>query len=158
MKAFACAAVVLMGGLFCLADHNKDKARAIAALLEDFHDAASKAEGERYFGHFAPNAVFFGTDPSERWTLSEFRTYAGDRFREGTGWTYHTRDRNVFIADDGTTAWFDEVMHNAKYGDCRGTGVLIKIDDRWRIAQYNLTIPIPNEIALDVVEMIRGGT
>ncbi len=128
---------------------------AVAAVLDDFHDAASEGDGERYFSHFAPDAVFFGTDATERWTLSEFRAYALKRFEQGTSWTYHPRARHVFLAADGDTAWFDEVLVNEKYGQCRGTGVLVRLDGQWRIAQYNLTIPIPNEIALDVVEMIR---
>ncbi len=129
--------------------------RAVATVLDDFHDAASEGDGERYFSHFAPDAVFFGTDATERWTLSEFRAYALKRFEQGTSWTYHPRARHVFLAADGDTAWFDEVLVNETYGQCRGTGVLVRLDGRWRIAQYNLTIPIPNEIALDVVEMIR---
>ena len=128
----------------------------VAAVLDDFHDAASKGDGVRYFSHFAPEAVFLGTDATERWTLSEFRQYALQRFEAGTSWTYHPRDRHVFLSADGRTAWFDEVVVNAKYGACRGTGVLIELDGDWRIAQYNLTIPIPNAIALDVVEMIRA--
>ncbi len=129
---------------------------AVAAVLDDFHDAASKGDGGRYFSHFAPEAVFFGTDETERWTLSQFRAYALERFEAGTSWTYHPRDRHVFLSADRRTAWFDEVVVNAKYGACRGTGVLVDIDGHWRIAQYNLTIPIPNDIALDVVEMIRA--
>ena len=129
---------------------------AIAAVLDDFHDAASKGDGKRYFSHFAPDAVFLGTDASERWTLPEFRAYALTRFEQGTSWTYHPRDRHVFIGAGGRTAWFDEVAVNATYGECRGTGVLVYLDGAWRIAQYNLTIPIPNEIALEVVGMIRG--
>ena len=59
-------------------------------------------------------------------------------------------------ASDQPRPWFDEVAVNAKYGECRGTGVLVHLDGAWRIAQYNLSIPIPNEIALEVVGMIRG--
>ncbi len=129
---------------------------AIAAVLDDFHDAASMGDGKRYFSHFAPDAVFLGTDATERWTLPEFRAYALTRFEQGTSWTYHPRDRHVSIGAGGHTAWFDEVAVNAKYGECRGTGVLVHLDGAWRIAQYNLTIPIPNEIALEVVGMIRG--
>ena len=128
----------------------------ITAVLDDFHDAASKGDGERYFSHFAPGAVFLGTDATERWTLEEFREYALTRFEQGTSWTYQPRDRQVFIGAGGHTAWFDEVVVNATYGECRGTGVLVHLDGAWRIAQYNLSIPIPNEIALQVVGMIRG--
>ncbi len=132
-----------------------DHPAAVAAVLDTLHDAASKADGKRYFGCFAPDAVFFGTDATERWTIDQFRAYAQARFDQGTGWTYHPRKRHIFLSHDRETAWFDEVLHNAKYGECRGTGVLVKRDGGWKIAQYNLTIPIPNEIALEVVERIR---
>ena len=132
-----------------------DDAVAIAHVLDQLHDAAAKADGVRYFNLFAPNAVFLGTDATERWPIDEFRTYAMKRFETGIGWTYHVRERHVYLDDDANTAWFDEVLHNDKYGECRGTGVLVKLAGAWKIVQYNLTIPIPNEIALDVVEMIR---
>ena len=132
-----------------------DDAVAIAHVLDQLHDAAAEADGVRSFNLFAPNAVFLGTDATERWPIDEFRSYAMKRFETGIGWTYHVRERHVYLDDDANTAWFDEVLHNDKYGECRGTGVLVKLKGAWKIVQYNLTIPIPNEIALDVVEMIR---
>ena len=67
---------------------------AVAAILDDFHDAASRADGDRYFGHFAPDGVFLGTDPAERWTVTEFRKYAEPHFSSagggGGGHTYHS--------------------------------------------------------------------
>ena len=132
------------------------RARAVALVLDDFHDAASRADEPRYFAHFAPEGVFLGTDGSERWDVPAFRAYAHPHFAQGKGWTYRATARNVQLAPDGNVAWFDEVLENASYGPCRGTGVLRRIDGRWRIAQYNLTIPIPNDLAKAVVEMIRG--
>ncbi len=132
-----------------------DDAGKIAAVLDALHQAASKANGKRYFALFADDAVFFGTDVSERWPIDEFRRYAMARFDEGTGWTYEARERRVYLGPSGSTGWFDEVLYNAKYGTCRGTGVVVKRDGVWLIARYNLSIPIPNDIALDVVRMIR---
>ncbi len=136
-------------------DGRSGDVRAVAGVLEDLHDAASKADGERYFSLFAPEAVFFGTDATERWPLEEFRRYASQRFEAGSGWTYHASRRHIYFSQDRRTAWFDEVLVNAKYGECRGTGVLVKRRSGWKIAQYNLSIPIPNEIALEVVGMIK---
>ena len=42
-----------------------DERGVVAAVLDDLHDAASKADGPRYFSLFAPDAVFFGTDAGE---------------------------------------------------------------------------------------------
>jgi hypothetical protein len=55
----------------------------------------------------------------------------------------------------GNVAWFDEVLDSASYGECRGTGVLRREDGVWKIAHYNLTIPIPNDLAKDFVAKIR---
>jgi hypothetical protein len=129
---------------------------AVSAVLDALHDAAAKAEGERYFALFHPRAVFFGTAPEERWTVDEFRAYARPFFDQGRGWTYHEVSRFVDFAADGATAWFDEELENDKYGRCRGTGVLVKAAGEWKIVQYNLSIPIPNELAPEVVEKIRS--
>src|ERR1700683_1072645 len=81
----------------------------VEAVLNDFHDAAAKGDYTRYFSHFADDAVFLGTDPSERWTTSEFRVYAKSAFERG-GWTYVPVKRNVFLSKDGQVAWFDESL------------------------------------------------
>lgn len=137
---------------------NDDEARTISIVLDSLHDAASKADGVRYFALFAPDAVFLGTDAAERWPIEEFKTYAMKRFETGKGWSYTLRKDARHIAVAGDIAWFDELLDNAKYGECRGTGVLRRIGDQWKIAQYNLMIPIPNEIALDVVGLIQKQT
>src|SRR5882672_7680951 len=81
---------------------------AIAKVLDDFHDAAANADEKRYFGHFADDAVFLGTDASERWTKKEFLAYAKPFFDQGRGWTYFPREgkRNITVSADGKTAWF----------------------------------------------------
>ena len=129
--------------------------RAIEEVLDDFHVAASEADGERYFGHFTADAVFLGTDATERWSVEEFRDYAMARFDQGTGWTYVARERHLFLGPDGSSAWFDERLWNEKYGECRGTGALRESGGRWRIAHYSLTFPIPNDLAREFTQRIR---
>jgi hypothetical protein len=134
-----------------------DATAEVVRVLDALHRAAAEADEAAYFSLYAPEAVFLGTDAGERWTLSEFRDYAHPHFAAGRGWTYTLLDdrRHVTFAPDGTVAWFDEALHNEKYGECRGTGVLRLADGRWRIVQYNLTFPVPNAISGDVVQMIR---
>lgn len=131
--------------------------RAIAAVLNDFHDAASKADGKRYFAHFAPEGVFLGTDATERWNVEQFRAYAQPYFDQGKGWTYVPRPatRIIHVARGGETAWFDELLDNESYGECRGSGVLVRVDGAWRVAQYNLSVPVPNDLLKEVVARIR---
>lgn len=130
-----------------------DERQSVARVLDEFHDAASKADEARYFGHVSADAVFIGTDATERWSVAAFRAYAHPHFAAGRGWTYVPRDRSITV--HGDVAWFDELLDNTKYGVCRGTGVLTKDGGTWKIAQYSLSIPIPNEKALEVVKKIR---
>ena len=83
------------------------------------------------------------------------RTYKA-RVDTGLGWTYHILERHISVAPDGATAWFDERLDNAGLGETRRSGVLVVEDGRWRIAQYSLTILIPNELARDVASQIRA--
>lgn len=124
-------------------------------VLDDFHKAASEADRARYFAHLSENAVFHGTDGDERWTKTEFEAKYGPYMDSGKGWTFKPTKRNWAFSEDGSVAWFDEKLASEHYGDTRGTGVLIKVNGVWKIAQYHLTIPIPNDLAKPFVEQIR---
>lgn len=116
----------------------------VARVLDDWHAAAAAADEVRYFAHFAAFAVFLGTDGAERWTLPEFRAYAHPHFARGKAWTMRATRREVTFRGD--VAWFDEDLETAKLGPARGTGVLAKDElGAWKIVQYSLSIPIPNE-------------
>ena len=131
---------------------NYDK-KEINKVLDNLHLYASKAEGVKYFDLFDSEGVFFGTDATERWSISEFKDYALKRFETGRGWTYEPISRNIFINEN--TAWFDEELENEKYGIFRGTGVLIKKNDKWLISQYNLLLPIPNDLLIEYSKEIK---
>ena len=149
--------VVVFVMLWCVpALAGADDARAaIGEVLDAFHEAASKADGARYFSLFFEGGVFLGTDVTERWTIADFREFAEPYFSEGRGWTYQPKDRHIDLAPNGDTAWFDEVLWNEKYGICRGTGVLVLTDSGWRIAQYHLTFPIPNDLSAEITSRIK---
>ena len=129
--------------------------QSIEVVLDQLHTAAAKADGKLYFSLFSENAVYIGTDAKETWTLEQFRQFAEPYFSKGKGWTYTATQRHVYLSQGGDTAWFDELLWNSKYGVCRGTGVLERIKGQWKIAQYHLTIPIPNELADDIVKQIK---
>jgi hypothetical protein len=130
--------------------------RAVAAVLDDWHQAASVADEARYFGHFAPNGVFMGTDATERWTVAAFREWAKPHFLRKSAWSFKARDRHIEFSADGKTAWFDEMLDTPNLGVCRGSGVLARAGKTWKIAQYNLSIPIPNALASGIVKEIAA--
>ena len=77
------------------------------------------------------------------------------RFKTGVGWTYYMKERNIFFSDDGRTAWFDEILISKKYGEFRGTGALKMVKNKWKITQYNLLLPIPNDLMKKYSEEIK---
>ena len=93
-------------------------------MLDEFHAAAAAADEERYLSTLAPDAVFLGTAPGERWAGAAWRDFVHSYFSRGKGWTYAPSARSVQVADDDRIAWFDETVENEHYGSCRGTGVV----------------------------------
>jgi hypothetical protein len=129
--------------------------QAVAATLDSFHQAASKADGKQYFSLLTENAVFLGTDPNERWTKNQFKQFAMPIFNRHRGWLYVVKARHITFLPNKQSAFFDEVLSNTKYGECRGSGVVQLTPNGWKIAQYNLSIPIPNNMANAVVTQIK---
>ncbi len=132
------------------------EALAVSKVLTDLHQAAAHADEETYFNLYTYDAVFLGTDGAERWTLPEFQAFATPHFQRESAWVYHPTKRNITVSPDGTAAWFDERLEHASYGECRGTGALRKEDGEWRITQYSLSIPVPNDLTLTVVKDIAA--
>ena len=120
--------------------------KAVAAVLDDWHLAATQADEGRYFGHLAEGAVFLGTDPAERWTKAAFQVWAHPIFQRGKAWTFRATRRALTLSKDGRTAWFDEDLDTPNLGPARGTGVLTGEKGHWLIQQYNLSVPIPNAL------------
>lgn len=126
--------------------------QAVGAVLDRFHQAAAAADWTTYFDLLTEDAIFLGTDASERWSKPVFREYAG----RSNGWRYEMVTRHVKLTADGNTAWFDEILSNASYGTSRGSGVLVRTTSGWKLCQYHLTFPIPNPLAAKITEEIRN--
>ncbi|MBJ2129915.1 nuclear transport factor 2 family protein [Alteromonas sp. IB21] len=133
-----------------------DDRKSVDDVLNSLHETASVASFDRYFALYDESAVFIGTDASEVWSKEAFEAYAKPHFDKGHGWTYLPKERHVYFSPDKDVAWFDELLDNEKLGETRGTGVLIKKAGRWKVTQYHLTIPIPNEIAGEVAAKIKA--
>jgi hypothetical protein len=145
-----------------LGEDDHVRVACIRRTLSAFHDAASRADERAYFELLADDAVFLGTDGSERWTKAEFQAYAHPYFAQSKGWTYKATKTQITI--NGDIAWFDQDLSNEKWGPCRGSGVLRRELSRdrafkgyvWRITQYNLSVPIPNDLMPEVSQRIRA--
>lgn len=134
----------------------KAPTHSIATILDDWHNAAAEADESRYFSHFTSNAVFLGTDATERWTIDEFFAFSKPFFDRGKAWTFIPRDRSIRVDEGGGVAWFDEMLDSEHLGLCRGSGILVQTPSGWKIAHYNLSIPVPNDLAGQIVDQIAA--
>lgn len=118
--------------------------KAVHQVLDHWHEAAANANFEGYFGLMGEQSVFIGTDAMENWQREEFRSFSKPYFDQGKAWAFQARERNIYLSENGDFAWFDELL-DTWMGTCRGSGVLEKEKDSWKIRHYVLSLTIPNE-------------
>jgi ketosteroid isomerase-like protein len=123
----------------------------IDSLLDAFHLAAAQADFDTYFSFYTDQSIFTGTDASERWNKSEFMAYAKPYFDRGKAWSFTAVQRQITLHESGQIAWFDELL-DTQMKLCRGSGVLVKQGDSWKIEQYILSMTVPNDVAGTVIE------
>ena len=125
---------------------------AINSVVDAWHQAAAQSDFNSYFNLMTDDAIFIGTDATENWTKDEFQAYAKPHFDKGKAWSFHPLQRNIFFSKDKKMAWFDELL-DTQMKICRGSGVLVKVKNQWKIAHYVLSISIPNELSKEVIEL-----
>ena len=144
--------IILLSLLFPFINGNEIK--KIDTLLTKWHYAAAVADAKTYFGYLADDAIFMGTDAKEYWTKEEFQKWSEPYFKRKSAWNIYATKRNIYLSADKTYAWFDEVL-TAGFGPARGSGILIKTKDEWKIKHYNLAMTIPNEIVPEVKKLVQ---
>ncbi len=146
---------LLLSGLTLTAQNKNEK--IINRILDQWHIDVAEAHFDNYFNAFAKNGVFIGTDAEEIWTVDEFKSFSKPFFEKKKTWNFKPLKRNIYFSDDLNTAWFDELL-NTWMGVCRGSGVMIKDkNNRWKIAQYVLSVTIPNDDMKTVINAKKAG-
>jgi hypothetical protein len=128
-------------------------------FIDAWHMAAAHADARTFFDSMAEGAIYIGTDATERWTKSEFVTFAKPYFDWGKAWDFPAcagkkpRDRDVHVTSDGQYVWFSEFL-DTWMGVCRGSGVLISAGEEWKLEQYHLSVTVPNAIIKDFISLV----
>ncbi|HEY9004907.1 MAG TPA: nuclear transport factor 2 family protein [Ohtaekwangia sp.] len=122
-------------------------------FIDAWHKAAADANEKLFFGCIADNGIYIGTDATERWTKPEFLAYAKPYFDKGKAWTFTPHNRDFHVTSEGNFAWFSELL-TTRMGTCRGSGILRKTADGWKIEQYHLSVTVPNEAMKDFIALM----
>lgn len=126
--------------------------KLIAATLDSFNRAAARADYEKYFGYYTEDAIFTGTDATERWEIPAFKIWAKPFFDRGRAWDFTSIDRHIYFDKTGSIAWFDELL-STQMKICRGSGVMVKKGTDWKVQQYILSATVPNPLLDSVIAM-----
>jgi len=124
----------------------------VSKVLDDLNTFASNADYKNYFDLFAAESSYVGTDATEIWNKKEFMDWSKPYFDKKTTWNFTSLKRNIFFSSDGKYAWFDELL-DTQMKLCRGSGVLEKIGNQWKIKQYVLSQTIPNDVNDEVLKI-----
>ena len=149
MKSVSVSIAFLLTTCFAYSQSNSD----INHFIDDWHLAAAKADAKTFFGSMADDAIYIGTDKTERWTKSEFLTFAKPYFDKGKAWDFKPRDRDIHVTSDKQVVWFSELL-DTWMGVCRGSGVLVRGKEGWKVQQYHLSVTVPNDIIKDFITLV----
>ncbi|MEI8006162.1 MAG: nuclear transport factor 2 family protein [Bacteroidota bacterium] len=149
---YCCLLCLVVAGCTNSRHDYPDERRRINAVLDEWNAAAAKADYSAYFKSMADDAVFIGTDAKEYWNKKSFMVWTKPYFDRGRAWSFTSMERHVYFDAGGKMAWFDELL-NTRMKICRGSGVLVKQADGWKIQQYVLSMTVPNEKTDSVVRM-----
>lgn len=126
---------------------------AINTLLDSLNIAAAHADFETYFTYFTSTATYNGTDAKENWNKQTFMEWAKPYFDEKTTWNFKSIKRNLYFGEHDDIAWFEELL-STQMKICRGSGVVIKLNGKWKIEQYVLSMTVPNS-KIDAVVALK---
>jgi ketosteroid isomerase-like protein len=134
--------------------NSESRADSLGAMIDNWHRAAATANADAFYGSMTADAIYLGTDASERWLRDELREWAAFAFERESAWDFKPRNRFVYFSGDKTYAWWEEDL-DTWMGPCRGSGVAQWMDGAWKIRHYHLSVTLPNEKVDGFLELIK---
>jgi hypothetical protein len=112
-------------------------------LMDTWHLAAAKANEKVFFSMMSEDAVYIGTDKTERWLRDELREWSAEAFARESAWNFKAKERNWRINKENQFAICDELLETWM-GPCRSTAVLGWNGKSWQIIHYQLSVTVDN--------------
>jgi ketosteroid isomerase-like protein len=135
-----------------LLEDKTDWNKQIASMLDSFNIAAANADYIRYFNFYTEDATFNGTDATENWDKAAFMVWAKPFFDKKTTWNFTAIKRNIYFGKHRDIAWFEELL-STQMKICRGSGVVVRQGNNWKVQQYVLSTTIPNDVLDSVIKI-----
>ena len=129
--------------------------KTVNEVIDNWHKAAAEANYNTYFNLMTKTGVFIGTDATENWQNNAFRAFSKPYFDKGKAWHFKPLERHIYVSKEKHTVWFDELL-DTQMKICRGSGVLVKENNNWKIAHYVLSIAIPNSQVKTVIDLKKS--
>lgn len=95
--------------------------------------------------------VTIGADLDKVWYgWEEYSRFIKTAIERRKGHTVTERNTSIYINDDGTCAWYSQLIDTCletkgepfRLEGFRHTGVLVRRNDRWQIAQSHTSVPV----------------
>lgn len=153
MKTKILLFTILFGVSLALFAQNENN--IIEDLLNQWHQAAANADQQSYFDFIAEDGIYIGTDATENWIKADFFEWSQSYFENGKAWSFEASERNIYLSDKKNIAWFDEQLVFSG-GMLRGSGVLAKEKNVWKLKHYVLSLPVPNDKFKEVSAVINN--
>ena len=134
MKTTIFFTALLMSICFLSIAQEKEK-EEITQMLDNWHKAAANTDQTAYFDGIDENGIYIGTDATEIWTKQEFFEWSKPYFDKGKAWGFTAIKRNIYLSEDHSFAWFDELLQFTG-GVFRGSGVVMQ--ERWPVENKTL--------------------
>ena len=150
-KSIVLFCILLLGSKSFSQNTDSDR-KKINSTLDSWHKAAANAEFDNYFSFMTSNGIFIGTDATENLQIDAFKAFSKPYFDKGKAWNFTSLQRNIYFDKTKNTAWFDELL-DTQMKICRGSGVLIREGNNWKIAHYVLSMTVPNDNSDEVVKV-----
>lgn len=125
-------------------------------VIEAWHDAAARGDSAAFFGRMTKEAIYLGTDESERWDRTSMARDLGRYFNGKKAWKFVSYNRHYIALKDRNSILFDECL-KTWMGPCKATGLLSREKGSWKIAYYNLSVAVPNDYVKQYTKLLLSG-
>jgi hypothetical protein len=128
----------------------------VNSFINEWHSAASKADGDTFFGSMTADAIYIGTEAGERWLRDELKEWSKQYFERESAWNFKPSNREIYFSDNEDYAWFEERL-DTQMGVCHGSGVLEMTNEGWKFKHYHLSVTVPNDKIDAFIKLVEGG-